>query len=618
MRRLKSSFGVGVALLVGLLVAWPAQAPSAAPLVALDADLDVGYQGATVVEEVAAGGSLSLEVFGKGLDKTTGFKAVISYDAAEVSLEGFRVTDLIPGITGLQVEKGSGVVEIGGISLAGASSVAKGRLGVVTFKAASGFAGKTEIAISSGSLVSAEGETAFETASTVTLGGTLPSILALDASMKAGYQGSATVDEVEAGDEISVEILGKDLVGAVGFSATVTFDPAKVTLVGFTVTDLIPGLTGLRTEKGAGTVDVGGVTLIGGTTATKGRLGVLKFVAGPGFTGGTEITVTKGTLALAAGPSAVDVTSTITLGDGAAPSAATPDFTGDGKVDFSDFVLFAQAFGLGVGDATYDAKFDLDGSDKVDFGDFVAFAQSFGKPVSSGKPALTSGANAGALVRVESVPNGGEVYADVGISGVTRLQGYEMVVRYDPAALRFVEARRPDGSPLSLAGSTPLFLAHEIAAGTVVLADAIVDGGRASGSGPVAEVVFQQVDGRGNAPFEVEVARLFDGAGGVDLVGATGGALPTGYTLAQNVPNPFNPATQIAYQVPERAEVRLSVYTATGQRVAELVRAVQEPGTYRVTWDGRDGAGRAVASGVYFYRMETETVQLVRKMLLLQ
>jgi flagellar hook assembly protein FlgD len=95
-------------------------------------------------------------------------------------------------------------------------------------------------------------------------------------------------------------------------------------------------------------------------------------------------------------------------------------------------------------------------------------------------------------------------------------------------------------------------------------------------------------------------------------------SMPAGYALEQNVPNPFNPETQISYRVPERAEVRLSVYNVTGQQVAQLVSATLEPGVYRVTWDGRDGVGRAVASGVYFYRLETEAIQLVRKMLLLQ
>ncbi len=55
------------------------------------------------------------------------------------------------------------------------------------------------------------------------------------------------------------------------------------------------------------------------------------------------------------------------------------DFNSDGKVDFSDFIAFAQNFGRSDGDANYDAKFDLTGDDRVDFSDFIAFAQQFGQ-----------------------------------------------------------------------------------------------------------------------------------------------------------------------------------------------------------------------------------------------
>ncbi|MDE2889289.1 MAG: hypothetical protein OXR72_13865 [Gemmatimonadota bacterium] len=58
---------------------------------------------------------------------------------------------------------------------------------------------------------------------------------------------------------------------------------------------------------------------------------------------------------------------------------ATPDFNGDGRIDFSDFLLFAGQFGQSHGDAGYDARFDLDGDGAVGFSDFVIFAGSFGR-----------------------------------------------------------------------------------------------------------------------------------------------------------------------------------------------------------------------------------------------
>ena len=63
------------------------------------------------------------------------------------------------------------------------------------------------------------------------------------------------------------------------------------------------------------------------------------------------------------------------------PATATPDFNGDGTVDFGDFLLFAGGFGARRGDQGYDARFDLDGNGEIGFADFLKFAAEFGKRV---------------------------------------------------------------------------------------------------------------------------------------------------------------------------------------------------------------------------------------------
>ena len=82
--------------------------------------------------------------------------------------------------------------------------------------------------------------------------------------------------------------------------------------------------------------------------------------------------------------------------------------------------------------------------------------------------------------------------------------------------------------------------------------------------------------------------------------------LPVQWSLAA-APNPFNPATTIRYEVPTAAQVRLMVYDVLGREVTVLVDERREPGCYAVTWDGRDAAGRLVASGVYVVRLEAGT-----------
>ena len=95
--------------------------------------------------------------------------------------------------------------------------------------------------------------------------------------------------------------------------------------------------------------------------------------------------------------------------------------------------------------------------------------------------------------------------------------------------------------------------------------------------------------------------------------------LPERVALHPNSPNPFNPSTMIAYDVPSGgADVQLAVYDVQGRLVRRLVDAPKAAGTHRVSWDGRDSHGTAVATGVYFYRMRAAGEVLTRKMLLLK
>ncbi|HEU4365317.1 MAG TPA: FlgD immunoglobulin-like domain containing protein [Candidatus Krumholzibacteria bacterium] len=78
-----------------------------------------------------------------------------------------------------------------------------------------------------------------------------------------------------------------------------------------------------------------------------------------------------------------------------------------------------------------------------------------------------------------------------------------------------------------------------------------------------------------------------------------------GGPTVSNFPNPFNPRTTVSYTLPVRGAVTLSIYDARGSRIATLVTNEERAaGAYQVDWDGRDDRGVAVASGVYFARIE--------------
>jgi hypothetical protein len=94
--------------------------------------------------------------------------------------------------------------------------------------------------------------------------------------------------------------------------------------------------------------------------------------------------------------------------------------------------------------------------------------------------------------------------------------------------------------------------------------------------------------------------------------------VPTKFALHQNTPNPFNPTTKLAYDMPVAGDVKISVFNVLGQNVTDLVDGYREAGSYEVVWNGKDKSGAAVASGMYFYRIDTEQYTETKKMVLLK
>ena len=89
-------------------------------------------------------------------------------------------------------------------------------------------------------------------------------------------------------------------------------------------------------------------------------------------------------------------------------------------------------------------------------------------------------------------------------------------------------------------------------------------------------------------------------------------------SLDQNHPNPFNPSTTITYTLAERTSTAIAVYDAKGALVVRLDAGEHDAGMRSIAWNGRDAAGMAVASGVYFYRLEGVRDVAQRRMVLLK
>ena len=94
--------------------------------------------------------------------------------------------------------------------------------------------------------------------------------------------------------------------------------------------------------------------------------------------------------------------------------------------------------------------------------------------------------------------------------------------------------------------------------------------------------------------------------------------LPTEFALHNNYPNPFNPVTNILYDIPEVSEVNLEIYNVMGQRVRTLVQGTQEPGRYKIIWNATNDFGQALSSGMYIYRIQAGDFVSVKKLVLMK
>jgi hypothetical protein len=89
--------------------------------------------------------------------------------------------------------------------------------------------------------------------------------------------------------------------------------------------------------------------------------------------------------------------------------------------------------------------------------------------------------------------------------------------------------------------------------------------------------------------------------------------IPDQYSLSQNYPNPFNPVTKINYSIPKQGFVTLKIYDLLGREIKSLVSETKQPGNYSVDFNGSN-----LASGVYFYRLESNSFTSIKRMMIIK
>ncbi len=257
----------------------------------------------------------------------------------------------------------------------------------------------------------------------------------------------------------------------------------------------------------------------------------------------------------------------------------------------------------------------------VEFEDLMIFAMNYGRVSPRVVPFLPEESTKALSLELAEVGVTEDGVLDVALrleGNAGEVKGLSTVIAYDSTDLEFVSARLSDDMSSPLA---PVFFWHA-SDGSSVQIDLAVLGTDVTvgGSGEVAVMTFRALGDEYALAFDSARIRNVDNG---ELAAALEGCEsrpgnPTAFRLVQNSPNPFNPVTKVAYDVPREAAVAIRIYDVTGRLVRTLVDGAVEPGRHAAVWDGTNDAGERVASGVYLCTMEAGEFRGSRKMLLLK
>jgi hypothetical protein len=554
---------------------------------------------------------------------------------------------------------GEGTVEFGGAILGAKENTAvdgAGFLGRFSFRTLEGFSG-TQIAVQTVDLKSLTGQDELQPGLAAKL---VPPVfleqtkgpVSFDFDTDAGDQETFNQGFITAGSLVEMDLyLNFDKIGdgtfkdLSNYSVKVEFDPDQLTFISYAPETAeeeniliagggtVPQLPAITTDNAV----TFGAAILGPSASVApdegGLIGRLTFATTEQFSL-TDLILTTYSLKQVGGrqqevsslifarlsTGEIKLTGALAGGSGGTGGAtaaqlAQSDFDGDGVIAFDDFFLFADAFGKSA--AAAGSAYDLDGDGTISFDDFFIFADVFGRSV--GKP-MALPPHPSVAGGLELIPRSTDEALVLSLhSHALPLRGLGALIEYDPAAFRLLRVGS-EGSALT-GSEAPLLLQKQEQPGQVLVGLGRI-GGEGAAEGLLAELHFEPLRPEAQGLFRVGEATVRDAQGQVRQAQYLGQVearwVPQTFALQPNYPNPFNPNTVIRYQLPAAAAVRLEVYDVLGQKVRTLAQGDTEPGFHRVMWDGRDEGGRAVAGGVYFYRLQAGEFTQVRKLLLLK
>ncbi len=305
------------------------------------------------------------------------------------------------------------------------------------------------------------------------------------------------------------------------------------------------------------------------------------------------------------------------------------DATGDNQVDISDANLIYSLWNQTPANPSFVRGADINADGVINSLDLGFVTSNFGNdgfgapPVF--KPTGKGGNNATAQVGVEGIEDveawwPGRVFEITAkVTGMSDVMAYGLVLGYDPERVKPLPSGAVVEGDVFADNPRGALFFERSDAGRIEVASGRI--GRAWSASGDAELVKVRFVALADDPGQIEVlsGQLVNSAfQGTVMRVEKAQALPLAAALHQNFPNPFNPSTEIRFDIPTARDVQLRIYNQLGQTVRTLADNRMKAGSYRIKWDGRTKAGHTVSSGVYFYSLEAGDFSQIRKMTLVK
>ncbi len=297
------------------------------------------------------------------------------------------------------------------------------------------------------------------------------------------------------------------------------------------------------------------------------------------------------------------------------------DVTGDNEIDEDDVNAIDAAWGSNPAVDRFQES-DINNDGRVGVEDLTVTSSNISNLTGFGAPPVFRPASAATEASVTIQAPGREgthwragelIDLVVAVQDARDLAGYELQVDYDPYEVTIIDGENVDVGGVFRANPDGWFSRHQLQTDQLRVAAArLGKGWAAEGSGELLRLRVELHEDGFPSSLRISGGRLMAAdysSNSIEMVGEPRSlAAPRTFSLGSNYPNPFNPTTQIPFDIPATGDfvpvaVSMDIFNALGQRIRQLLDEPLLPGFHEAVWDGRDEVGRSLGTGVYFYRV---------------